>query len=98
MLEVKIEAEGHTLDDLIQAIDEAKARLQAGNTSGFDSNDTGNFSFESSGSEVEEYAIAIGGDTDNLDNERYTNYCEAQDASKSEDRVVGLNNNGDIVT
>lgn len=44
-----IQVSGKTLTEIINGIDEAKKRIEAGNTMGFDSNDEGDFSFESKG-------------------------------------------------
>jgi len=44
-----IEVGGASLDDVLMAIDEAKRVIGEGNTSGFNENETGSFSFDSSG-------------------------------------------------
>jgi hypothetical protein len=44
-----IEVSGATLSDVEMAIDEVKRVISAGNTSGFNDNETGSFSFDSSG-------------------------------------------------
>ena len=49
MLKEKIEFEGKTYSDVEIAIDEAKKKILQTFTSGFDSNDDGNFSFEIEG-------------------------------------------------
>jgi len=54
MLKGKIEFEGKTYSDVEMAIDEAKKKIMETYTSGFDSNDEGNYSFEIEGEEGEE--------------------------------------------
>ena len=49
MLKGKIEFEGKTYSDVEIAIDEAKKKILQTFTSGFDSNDDGNYSFEIEG-------------------------------------------------
>jgi len=44
-----IEVSGKTLPDIINAIDEAKRLIESGYYSGFDSNEDGDFSFDSDG-------------------------------------------------
>lgn len=54
MLTATIEASGKTQGDLEQALEEALKRIRAGNTSGFDSNDDGDFRFDVDGEEEPE--------------------------------------------
>lgn len=49
MLKGKIEFEGKTLSDVLYAIDEARASIERENTTGFDRNEDGNYSFEVDG-------------------------------------------------
>ncbi len=49
MKKFKIEVEGNQLSDVIYAIEEAKRRIENGALMGFDSDDDGNFDFNSSG-------------------------------------------------
>ena len=51
MLKGKIEFEGKTLSDVELAINEAKKKIMQTFTSGFDTNDDGNYSFEIEGAE-----------------------------------------------
>lgn len=44
-----IEITGNTLSDVVQGIEEAQRQIERGFWSGFDSNDTGSFSFGSDG-------------------------------------------------
>lgn len=53
MMTGKIEFEGRTRLDIADALSEALTRINSGNTSGFDSNDDGSFSFEINGEEEE---------------------------------------------
>jgi hypothetical protein len=46
MFKANISAEGATESDLVDAIREALRRIEEGNTSGFDRNESGNFTFE----------------------------------------------------
>jgi hypothetical protein len=46
MFSGKIEFTGKTLADVRDAIEEALSRIEDGNTSGFDRNDDGGFTFE----------------------------------------------------
>jgi hypothetical protein len=52
MLKCTINITGETTNDIELAIEEAKKNIIAGNTSGFDGNDSGNYSFTIS--EIEE--------------------------------------------
>lgn len=45
-MKLTIECEGVTINDIELALEEANKRFLAGNTSGFDSNDEGNFTFK----------------------------------------------------
>lgn len=47
--EFTIVAEGETLEDIVIAIEEAKRKIDEGYHSGMDSNETGEFYFESKG-------------------------------------------------
>lgn len=49
MLKGKIEFEGKTMSDVEFAIEEALGRIRDGNTTGFDRNEDGNFSFDVEG-------------------------------------------------
>lgn len=51
MLKGTINFEGKTTSDVELAIEEALKRIKSGNTSGFDSNDSGEFNFQISGEE-----------------------------------------------
>ena len=51
--EYTIVAEGETLEDVIYAIEEAKRKIDEGYHSGMDSNETGEFYFESAGESFE---------------------------------------------
>lgn len=46
MIKGKIEFTGKTMSDVRDAVEEALARIDLGNTSGFDRNETGSFDFE----------------------------------------------------
>lgn len=46
MIKGKIEFAGETIEDVRDAVEEALARINLGNTTGFDRNDTGSFSFD----------------------------------------------------
>jgi chorismate mutase len=46
MLRATITASGNTLADLLDAISEARRRIEEENTSGFDRNDVGEFTFD----------------------------------------------------
>ena len=52
MVKGKIEFEGKTYSDVEIAIDEAKKKILQTFTSGFDTNDDGNYSFEIDGEEL----------------------------------------------
>lgn len=41
----EIEVQGHSLPDIINGLDEAKKRIEAGNSEGFDENEDGRFGF-----------------------------------------------------
>jgi len=45
----EITVSGKTESDILNGIDEARKRIEAGNYAGFDSNDSGEFSFDSDG-------------------------------------------------
>ena len=49
MLELKVEAKGQRYSDLEQALEETLRLVRGGFTSGFDSNNTGRYSFEITG-------------------------------------------------
>ena len=51
--EYTVVAEGITLEDVLYAIDEARRKIEQGYHSGMDSNETGEFYFESKGDEFE---------------------------------------------
>ena len=51
--EYTIVAEGETLEDVLYAIEEAKRKIEDGYHSGMDSNEMGEFYFESKGDEFE---------------------------------------------
>lgn len=46
MIKGTITVTGRTFDDVWYALEEAYRRIEAGNTSGHDGNDSGSFSFE----------------------------------------------------
>lgn len=46
MINGKIEFTGETIEDVREAVEEALARINLGNTSGHDRNESGSFSFE----------------------------------------------------
>lgn len=50
MIKGKIEFTGETVEAAMEAIEEALARIQGGNTSGFDRNESGSFAFDLTGS------------------------------------------------
>ncbi|ALA07305.1 hypothetical protein SECTIM467_181 [Brevibacillus phage SecTim467] len=51
MLQVKIELNGKTMSDIEDALEEAKKKILEGYGSGFDSNDSGSYSFQVDGEE-----------------------------------------------
>lgn len=50
----EIEVSGKTLSEVVNAIEEAKKRIEQGNYAGFDENEDGSFSFDSDGCYEEE--------------------------------------------
>lgn len=46
MIKGKIEFTGETIEDVQEAIEEALNRINLGNTTGFDRNESGSFSFD----------------------------------------------------
>lgn len=46
MLKLTIEIKGDSTADLVDALDALTQSIEAGNTSGFDSNDSGNYHFD----------------------------------------------------
>lgn len=46
MIKGKIEFTGETIEDVRDAVEEALKRINLGNTTGFDRNETGSFSFD----------------------------------------------------
>ena len=61
MIKGKIEFEGNTLSDVELAIDEAEKKIMQTYTSGFDSSDDGNYSFEVEGEEEQAGEEELGG-------------------------------------
>lgn len=55
MLELKVEITGATTSDLELALEEVQSLITNGNTSGFNSNETGRFRFDVSGEEADVY-------------------------------------------
>jgi hypothetical protein len=53
-MDFKITGAGDTLEDIRFAVEEALGRIMAGNTMGFDRNESGSFHFEIDGEEVDE--------------------------------------------
>ncbi|MCR8994609.1 hypothetical protein [Brevibacillus laterosporus] len=49
MLQVNIELNGKTMSDIEDALEEAKRKISEGFGSGFDSNDSGSYSFQVDG-------------------------------------------------
>jgi hypothetical protein len=58
---LQIEIEGHTTEDAALALDEIKRLVSEGFRTGFNSNDTGRFSFEITGSPVAYYRLRRNG-------------------------------------
>lgn len=54
MITLQINCTGKTSHELILALEEAQRRIEAGNSSGFDSNDGGSFDFAIAGTEEAE--------------------------------------------
>ena len=46
MLKLTVEIKGESTGDLVNALDALIESIEKGNTSGFDSNDTGNYHFD----------------------------------------------------
>jgi hypothetical protein len=60
MLELKAEISGHSYSDLTDALDELRKKVDEEYRSGFDSNDTGRYSFEIEGSPIAYYRLKKG--------------------------------------
>ncbi len=97
-MDLKIEISGHQDGDLETALEEVLKKVRGGYTSGFDSNDTGSYSFEVTGSPVENYALAKGGDANKVSEDRYDRFEEAKEACEQGDQVVGLRDDGEVLT
>lgn len=95
MLKVNIEAEGHTVGDLELAIEEVLRLIRERSQSGFNWNVTGSFSFERTGEPVEKYAIKRG---EELLEDRYDSFYEAEEMALIDDTVVGLSESGAVIT
>lgn len=55
MLEFTIKAKGRSLNDIVDAVKEAGRQIEEGNHMGFNENDTGGYSFDSSGQDDYDY-------------------------------------------
>lgn len=85
MKEFTITVSGKTLDDVLNAIDEAKKGIESGTSFGFNSNDDGEFEYESEGDYEEEIEYLVNGyatkkDFDNAKPETIDEYISKEDA------------------
>lgn len=97
-MDLNLSISGHSTSDLEQALEQALSKVRQGYLAGFDSNETGSYNFTIEGSPVEEYAIAKGGDDKDIGDDRYLNYHEARETAGPGDTVVGMREDGEILT
>lgn len=95
-MKLTIDITGHSESDLETALEETLKKVREGYRAGFDSNDTGSYSFKREGDPVETYALVPAGQF-GASESRFDRYEEAIAAAGKGDVVVGLSESGEIV-
>lgn len=98
-MELILNIEGHTTEDLANSLREALRLVGEGYTSSANANATSSYKFDVTGSPVEEYAVRKAGDRDAAveGEKRYKTFAEAADDCAVGQIVVGLRDDGEVL-
>lgn len=97
-MKINFSATGHTKEDILEALLEAVRLVEEDFTSGMNRNDTGSYNFELEGDSVVTYTFLKDADTQEITDERFTNFYEAQDSNPNAFDIVGLDENENVIS